>query len=207
MKNMYIIISKTNTKMGRFIRTITQYEYNHVSLALNNELSPMYSFARYHQNRAFIGGFVEESWLRYLLPNKDVDVIVFLIPLSQEKYQHLEELLNEFIKNKDQHRYNFIETIRTYLPMSYNLESNNHTCLSFVVSILKEVKVLPRQQRISNIKMLHKSLTSYPHVKKTITEDEIKDFFENRSWDNDQYIHKSTSLLKRILNQITSYLQ
>ena len=70
-KKLYVMISKTNTKMGNFIRFFTRYDYNHVSLSLDKELKSFVSFARIVQDAPLYGGFVTESFERFLQINFD----------------------------------------------------------------------------------------------------------------------------------------
>ena len=47
--SVYVILSATELKMGKIIRFLTRYKYNHVSITLDDELRYMYSFSRYHK--------------------------------------------------------------------------------------------------------------------------------------------------------------
>ena len=201
-KSIYIIISRTNTKMGKFIRTVTQYDYNHVSLSLNDTLTPMYSFARYHQDKPFTGGFVEESWLRYLLKDKDIELIIFDIEIEKSVYEKSVELLNRFIASKEEHRYNFVEAIRSYFPLNQKVEGTNHTCLSFVVAVLNELGVLEKETSIKNIKKLYEEIEEYDHIKRVINREERQDFLKYHEWNNDEYLKKSNSLLRGLISQV-----
>lgn len=46
MKYLYIVFSKTHSRMGAMIRLITAGQYNHVSVACRENLSDLVSFAR-----------------------------------------------------------------------------------------------------------------------------------------------------------------
>ena len=94
-KDIYIMFSSTPSKMGSFIRFMTGNKYNHVSLSFREDLGHLYSFARYYKNTPFVGGFVEESVLRYfLLGSETVRVKICKIPISDEKYSSLFNALN-----------------------------------------------------------------------------------------------------------------
>ncbi|NLW52989.1 MAG: hypothetical protein GXY87_06490 [Tissierellia bacterium] len=198
-KSIYVIISRTNTKMGTFIRTVTQYDYNHVSLSLKETLTPMYSFARYHQDKPFTGGFVEESWLRYLQKDRDIELIIFDIEVDEKIYQHSIELMDEYIANKDNHRYNFAEAIKSYFPLYQSGEGTNHTCLSFVVAVLQELEVIDRDKTIKSIKRLYDELLGYDHIKRVITREERKNYIINHEWNNDEYLLKSKRYIRDLI--------
>jgi hypothetical protein len=61
MKSIYIILTYTGTFPAKVIKYYTKHKYSHSSIALNKELTPMYSFARINPYIAFIGGFMEEK--------------------------------------------------------------------------------------------------------------------------------------------------
>ena len=64
--HLNIVASRTPSFLVQIIRLATKFKHNHVSISLNDDLVPLFSFARYNYNSPFHGGFVEESWLRYL---------------------------------------------------------------------------------------------------------------------------------------------
>lgn len=43
-KTIYIVLSQTGTVLSRVLRLFTRAEYNHVSIALDENLDYMYSF-------------------------------------------------------------------------------------------------------------------------------------------------------------------
>ena len=45
-KNIYIMISQTNTGCSRILKFFTRAPYNHASIALDENLNSLYSFAR-----------------------------------------------------------------------------------------------------------------------------------------------------------------
>ena len=65
-KSIYVIFLQTPFKIGKLIRFVTNYKYNHTSISFSENADVLYSFARYNKNSPFVGGFVEESPLRYI---------------------------------------------------------------------------------------------------------------------------------------------
>ena len=56
---IYIMLSRTNTGIGRIIRLFLRTSrYNHVSAALDGRLFLLYSFSRARKDSPFSGGFV-----------------------------------------------------------------------------------------------------------------------------------------------------
>ncbi len=185
MKRIYLIISRTNTKIGALIRAVTRFDYNHVSIALEQDLIPMYSFARYHQNNPFNGGFVEESIRRYLTEKKDVEFVIFPIEITDECYRDLLEHLEQMKEDRDLHRYSFIEAGTSYFSFFRYESENNYNCLSFAESILRKTQVLPAQQEVKSIKDLYDYLNQqYEKEIRTISYQE-RDAY---AWNADEFL-------------------
>lgn len=89
---LYVMISRTDTGMGRFIRFFTREEYNHVSLCLDSKLQHFVSFARYRQDVPLAGGFVTESAARLRSCGKAMPVKIFRIEISKADADKLERL-------------------------------------------------------------------------------------------------------------------
>lgn len=178
-KHIYIMLSHTNTKIGKIIRLFSHYPYNHVSLSTNASLQPLYSFARYRYDAALVGGFVEESPLRYLLNGKSTKIRIYDIILTEEQFQQLETILTTYKKNHQQYIYDSF-----YLFRKDNSRSQyQHTCLSFAVFILKDLNILSTDIHINTIKNLADALSPFPY-----TETELAPKSQaNYIWGNDKF--------------------
>ncbi|HCW54269.1 MAG TPA: hypothetical protein DG753_11155, partial [Clostridium sp.] len=60
-KNIYIMLSQTNTGCSRILQFFTRAPYNHASIALDENLDFLYSFARQNLYIPLIAGFVKED--------------------------------------------------------------------------------------------------------------------------------------------------
>ena len=60
-RNVYIVVTRTNTIPSRVIRIYTGSPYNHVPLTLDGRLEDMVSFGRLHPFTPVPGGFVHEA--------------------------------------------------------------------------------------------------------------------------------------------------
>ena len=56
MKKVYIITTYTGTTLSYLIKNISKTPYAHVSIALNEELMPMYSFGRLNPKTPIFAG-------------------------------------------------------------------------------------------------------------------------------------------------------
>lgn len=75
MKTIYVMFSSTHKTTGRFIRAVTQFDYNHVSVGFNPTSDTWYSFARRVRSNPWSGGFVKETWSR-LCDGGDISVCI-----------------------------------------------------------------------------------------------------------------------------------
>ncbi len=182
-KHLYIVLSKTNTNMGGLIRTFTKSEYNHVSLSLNDSLQPLYSFARYHINAPLVGGFVEESWLRYVYNEKDALIRIYKIEIDSNSYLKI----NDIIKSLKDKKANIYDTFGVFKNITPGKDCNYKcTCLSFAVDILYRADILKKQDRIRTIRALANKLSPYYYKTEIIS---FKDK-EKYVWLDDRYYEK-----------------
>ena len=144
MKQIYVILSATPTKIGRTIRLFTRSSFNHASISLTRDLSEMYSFARYRAHNALVGGFVQEFPQRLTLgKDTDIQIKVFELPVSENQYQKIFEFIDDVRDDEDQCLYNSLAVI------GYPFGLGTHTykadvCTSFVVKALMhgEINIL-----------------------------------------------------------------
>lgn len=136
MKQVYVVLSATPTKIGRMIRLFTRSSFNHASISLTEDLSEMYSFARYRAHNALTGGFVQEFPQRLTLgKDTDVQIKVYEIPVCEEQYRKISEFVAEVRDDDEQCIYNSLAV----LGHPFGLGSHTYkadVCTSFVVKAL-----------------------------------------------------------------------
>lgn len=137
---IYIIFSNTPCKMGNFIRAVTHGAYNHVSVALDGDLSEMYSFARLKRDTPFCGGFVHEGAERYRLGDRIADISVCGINVSEEGAEKVRERIKSMKEHPDTYIYNMFSAMLLPLRKKANVY-NSFTCVEFATSVLKTAGV------------------------------------------------------------------
>ena len=180
-KEVYIVFSKTNTLMGKVIRGVTRNVYNHVSLALEDDLEIMYSFGRYHINSPLVGGFILENPSRYLLGKKDVTTKICTLSLEEEEYANLKSELLSFIADKSTIIYNSFSAVFSVFHKKLHIDKA-YTCIEFVTSILKIDDVI-------NIKELEELLKD-----NVIYEGSFKEYVQAINLAQDEYFEKQPKL-------------
>src|SRR5690554_1505697 len=102
MNKIYVVLSATPTRIGLIIRTLTGSSFNHASISLTNDLSEMYSFARYHANNPFVGGFIKEFPQRLTLgKDSDVFINVYEIPVNKAEYDKIRTFIYRIRDDED----------------------------------------------------------------------------------------------------------
>ncbi len=184
MHYLYIIVSRTNTKMGWCIRRALNEPYNHVSVALDKELSYMYSFARRRYYTPFVGGMVRES-INILTHNKNNKTLVkiYQLEVSKEDYTNVAELINNMYQLRGTYYYNYTGALKLLIKHSSN-NKKAYTCLEFAVEMLKNVGLTVSHEEIKTMtpkklmKLLHETLIyegdllDYPYLSSAAIEEE-----------------------------------
>ena len=138
---VYVVFFVTNTMMGKMIQFATRNSYSHVALAFEEDLQTMYSFARYHINSPISGGFVIEHPQRYLNGNRDVEIKLCKVPVSEVDYRRIRKTIDFFCQNKDLMLYNTVNAILSLVNKKIKVE-NTYTCIEFVTYLLNIRNIL-----------------------------------------------------------------
>lgn len=134
-RQLFLMISQTDTGVGRVIRTFCRYPYNHVSLTLDASLRRWYSFARYVQDAPFFGGFIQEPPERFLAKNGSAHVRIFRVEIPEKQAQSLEELFTLAGQPQGELIYNYFDALASGFGFHLGIP-HSHTCLSFACSVL-----------------------------------------------------------------------
>ena len=137
---VYIVFSSTPYKIGKMIRRITGEEFNHVSIALDENLSQMYGFARRYYRTPFYGGFVRESRSRYHVGETAAQIRICRLPVTQEQYRTLEQMLSQMHQGQEQYLYNHLSAAAALLRRRVKAR-DAYTCIEFCVHILHELGI------------------------------------------------------------------
>ena len=147
-KKLYIMISKTDTGIGNLIRRVTGYPYNHVSMTLDADFHRWVSFARFHQNTPLYGGFIVEPSERFLAKGQTIDIRIFALELSPQRYRHLRELFSKAGTPDNGYIYNYLELLTLSLGISCPIR-DAYSCLGFSNTVMgtdfRSIRDLDRQ--------------------------------------------------------------
>ena len=132
---IYVILSQTQTKFGRCIRKVADQTYNHVSIALDPDLSRVYAFARPPRYALLSGGLVRESRDRYTMGNgRPVPVSVYRIPVTGGQYQWVCDTVGTMADNPA-YLYNLFSVLTFPLLKGFSVRQA-YSCVEFAAWVL-----------------------------------------------------------------------
>lgn len=136
MKKIYIVTTYTGTFLSYLIRKVSKSPYAHISLSLNEDLSPMYSFGRLNPKTPIFAGFVEENINEGLYEiKKNALCRVYSIEVDYPKYTKLVQ--NIMKVNENRTRYNYDVKALVYLSFNKAREKEyRYVCSHFVADML-----------------------------------------------------------------------
>lgn len=146
MKKIYIVTTYTGTYLSRLIRKVNDTPYAHVSIALNEDLEPMYSFGRLHPKTPIFAGFVEEYIHKGLYANRPkTNCRVYTLNVTPSQYSKLKENINFISENRKKYKYD----VRGLILLSLNKQvknENRYVCSNFVADMLvkSDIKIFDK---------------------------------------------------------------
>ncbi len=160
---VYIVFSSTPYRIGKLIRRITGDEFNHVSIALDAELTQMYGFARRYYRTPFYGGFVRESLSRYHVNGKSTHSRICRLPVTPEQHNTLSVLLGQMHRQQDRYLYNHLSAATALLRRRIK-PRDAYTCIEFCVEILHTLGIdidPDRYYSVGEVEQLLRSFSVY----------------------------------------------
>lgn len=180
---LYVVFSATPYRIGKVIRLFTQEPFNHVSIALDPQLSHMYSFARRHASTPFYGGFVKESLSRYHYRENSSRIRICQLDVSESQYRSLQERLQAMHVNQKQYPYNYLSAFSAPFRKTIPVK-DAYTCIDFTVHILQDIGVaLPRRKyySITDLEVFLRPNCIYDGPSPKVTVCDNDDFFHTVS--------------------------
>jgi hypothetical protein len=141
MKYIYIVLTQTGTFFSKGIKFFTKEEFNHSSISFSEDLDILYSFGRKVVNNPLIGGFVTEKLDEGVFGKfQETSCAVIRVTIKDVQFEMIKKKINEFLKNKDTYKYNFIGVLTIKLPFNIN-RKNSYFCSQFVAYVLNSANI------------------------------------------------------------------
>ncbi|MBP3920343.1 MAG: hypothetical protein J6D28_02135 [Bacilli bacterium] len=136
MKKIYLVMSQTGTIISIILKLVTKKEYNHISLALDRNLSKMYSFGRKWAYNPFVGVFVIEDINKGTFKRfKNTTCRVIEISVTEIQYEQVCNKINKMVSECDKYTYNLLGLLLASINIEYH-QNNKFYCSEFVRYIL-----------------------------------------------------------------------
>lgn len=136
-KYIYLVFSATQNGMGRMIRRVTGYEFNHVSVSLCPAPGRLYSFARHYKDTPLYGGFVCESAQRYAATRgRAARVHVCAVPVNAAQYRRAKQYIDRVKRERKSYIYNMVSAVTFPLGIDVRIE-RAMTCIQFATAVLR----------------------------------------------------------------------
>ena len=138
MKKIYIITTFTGTFLSTLIKNISKTPYAHVSVALNEDLKPMYAFGRLNPKTPIFAGFVEENVNQGLYQIKsNTQCRVYSLNITDEQYYNLISNIKSVSDNRNKYDYDVKALV--YLSVNRPRQKDyKYVCSNFVADMLEK---------------------------------------------------------------------
>ena len=137
-KNVYIVLTQTKTYPARVIHYYTKEPYAHASLAFDEELKEMYSFARKGIWNPFNAGFIcEDINSGIFARHKSTTCSIYSLKITKTQYTKLRKVIDMFKQNKDKYSYNYIGLLAAAVNVPIKSEQR-YFCSQFVAYALEQ---------------------------------------------------------------------
>ncbi len=136
MKYIYLFLTRTGTWVASVIGAVTGSRYAHASIALDRELTEMYSFARRSIHNPLNSGFEKENIHTGIFAHfGHCQSGLYRIGVPDEVHASIGRQLHTMFRRKYEFRYNFLGLISCAFGVPYN-PPTRFTCSQFVSWLL-----------------------------------------------------------------------
>jgi hypothetical protein len=124
--------------LSRLIHRVTQAEYTHAAIALDEGLEYMFSFGRRRVSNPFIGCFKRESLNDEIYGDcAELPGVVAEISVTPAQYAEICSIIESFLLNHHNYSYNTLGLVRNLVRMPAESDTR-FFCSEFVYYVLNE---------------------------------------------------------------------
>ncbi|MBR5230196.1 MAG: hypothetical protein IKW01_04990 [Firmicutes bacterium] len=149
MKEIYILLTNSHTLISKTIYLLTKAEYTHAALAMDKDLTMLYSFGRKYKYSMFPAGFVREGINHGVMGDSEtMKCALYTICISDRVYKSLANRLRHMEVKRNCYRFNYFG-----LPMcGFGWKSggkNGMFCSQFVCHVLQKAGAIEHHKHPS----------------------------------------------------------
>ena len=175
MREIYILLTNSHTLISKLIYLVTKAEYTHAALAMDKDLTMLYSFGRKFKYSMVPSGFVREGVTHGVMgDSENMKCALYTIHISEKSYQKLANRLRHMEAKRHVYRFNYLG-----LPLCHfgrrSGSKNVFFCSQFVSHVLQKAGAIEHHKHPSLTKPV--DFTKLKSAKK-IFEGEIRELRE-----------------------------
>lgn len=136
MRDIYIVLSHSGTRVSKFFRLFTGAEYTHTSICLDGKLDTFYSFARRNIKMPLFGGIVIEHPDEGILGMYPATCKIYKITVTDKQYKGIKNDIRKMMKDYDNYKYNFLGCPLIFFGIRLK-RKKKFTCTQFVGYLLE----------------------------------------------------------------------
>lgn len=122
-KYVYIILTNTKTVVGKAIKFVTNTEYNHACISLQQDLRHVYGIGRrFNPDGSYVKILGREDLSRGIYRKNNADYIQLRFPITEDQYKKLKKELNKALKEYDKYTFDSVGLVRSGV---FNIKSKN----------------------------------------------------------------------------------
>lgn len=144
---VFVVLSQTPSGFGKAIRRVAGLNYNHASIAFDENLNELYSFGRIKNRVPILAGFVKEYPERFSLGQAQcVNIIIYKIPVTKQQLEQGKCTVREIASEKDAYMYNLLSVVT--FPLLHGFSTYKaFSCSEFVAHVLQHMNVLTNKEK------------------------------------------------------------
>ncbi len=136
-KDLFILLSRTHTIPSKIIRALNPMPYAHASIAFDENLSEMYSFARKRVHYPFYCGLIDEDINKGVYGRKkSTECLVLRLPVSKEVYQKAHDYVEGLKARRRLYGYNYLGVLAVKFHKAFD-RKYAFFCTQFVEKVLQ----------------------------------------------------------------------
>ena len=133
-RRISILLTRFPDNGSRTISLLTRFYYTHASIGLDEDFNTFYSFVN--------KGFLVEKVTRYIRPEwKPIPCVLYEIPVSEEHYQRIKQVLHSYVEKKHSLQYSKIGVVLGLLNIPFK-RKNHYFCSQFVADVLRQSHIV-----------------------------------------------------------------
>ena len=136
MRNLYVVLPRSETFVAKVARFLTKYPYSHVTLSLDDDLEVFYSYSRLRNDSPLISGFAKE-YRSHLASKKGVKLTckIFKIPITNVEYKKIKKYISDNEKDGLM-LFNYLSMATLTIIGGFEVHKTQNCC-GFVAEVLE----------------------------------------------------------------------